>query len=66
MTIDDEDMELNAVEFYNISQRLDSTRDPIFSFKAEELKISAKYSLGLISFKAEIENMDLGISIKKR
>lgn len=60
ISIDYEDMELTAIDFYNISQNADLTRDPIFSFEAEELEISAKYSLGLISFKAEIEDMDLG------
>jgi len=60
ISIDYEDIELTAIDFYNISQNADLTRDPVFDFVAEELKISAKYSLGLISFKAEIEDMDLG------
>ena len=60
ISIDFEDLELNAIEFYIIYLNIDRTRDPVFDFIAEELKISAKYSLGLISFEAEIEDMDLG------
>lgn len=60
ISIDYEDIELTAIDFYNIKQNADLTRDPIFSFEAEELVISAKYSLGLISFEAHIEDMDLG------
>ena len=53
-------MDLTAIDFLNITKNADLTRDPVFDFEADELKISAKYSLGLISFKAEIKNMDLG------
>ena len=56
--LDFEDIEY--INFTDIALNADLTRDPIFNFVAEELKISAKYSLGLISFKADIEDMDLG------
>lgn len=56
--IDYED--IDYINFTDIALNADLTRDPVFDFIAEELEISAKYSLGLISFKAEIEDMDLG------
>ena len=52
--------DLEPINFTDILLNMDTTRDPVFDFIAEELEISAKYSLGLISFKAEIEDMDLG------
>ena len=58
ISIDKDDIEY--VNFTFIALNADLTRDPVFDFIAEELKISAKYSLGLISFKADIEGMDLG------
>lgn len=58
ISIDYED--LKYINFTFIALNADLTRDPVFDFIAEELKISAKYSLGLISFEAEIEDMDLG------
>jgi len=58
ISIDYEDFKY--INFTEIYDNADLTRDPVFDFIAEELKISAKYSLGLISFEAEIEDMDLG------
>jgi len=58
ITIDKDNIEY--VNFTEILLNIDPTRDPVFDFIAKELEISAKYSLGLISFKAEIEDMDLG------
>jgi len=52
--------DLEPVNFSIFDENADKTRDPVFEFEAEELKISAKYSLGLISFEAHIEDMDLG------
>jgi hypothetical protein len=52
--------DLEPINFSVILKQMDKFRDPVFDFEAEELEISAKYSLGLISFKAEIEDMDLG------
>jgi len=52
--------DLETINFTDIAQNADLFRDPVFDFVAAELVISAKYSLGLISFKAEIEDMDLG------
>lgn len=60
ISIDIEDLKLTAIDFLNISKIADLTRTPVFDFEADRLKISAKYSLGLISFKAEIKNMKLG------
>ena len=47
-----------AINFTDILYKMDSTKTP--DFVASELKISAKYSLGLISFKIKIEDFDLG------
>lgn len=58
ISLDKDDIEY--INFTDIALNADLTRDPVFDFEAEELKISAKYSLGLISFEADIEDMDLG------
>lgn len=52
--------DLESINFTDLFTQMDLTRDPVFTFEADKLEISAKYSLGLISFKAEIENLDLG------
>ena len=48
------------INFTQIAKNADQTRDPVFEFEAEEIVITAKYSLGLISFKVKIEDYDLG------
>ena len=58
ITIDVEDLEY--VNYTDIYDNSDHFRDPIFDFEAEELTIKAKYSLGLISFEANIEDFELG------
>ena len=58
ITIELEDLEkVNLTELVLYS---DKTRDPWIEFKAEEIVIKAKYSLGLISFKVKIEDYKLG------
>jgi hypothetical protein len=52
--------DLEPVNFTEILIHADKYRDPIFDFIADELIISAKYTLGLISFKAEIKNFKIG------
>lgn len=52
--------DLLGVNFTEIMLNADQTRDPVIEFEADEVKISAKYSLGLISFKVKIEDYDLG------
>ncbi len=47
-----------AIDFTDILNKMDRTKRP--DFVASELIISAKYSLGLISFKVKIEDFDLG------
>ncbi|MFX1337321.1 MAG: hypothetical protein ACFFDK_01785 [Promethearchaeota archaeon] len=58
ISIDKDDIEY--INFTDIALNADLTRDPVFDFEAKELNISAKYSMGLISFEAHIEDMDLG------
>ena len=58
ITIDTEDLlKINLTE---IKDNADRTRDPVIEFEADEIIIKAKYSLGLISFKVEIEDYKLG------
>ncbi|TFG26441.1 MAG: hypothetical protein EU532_09805 [Promethearchaeota archaeon] len=52
--------DLESVNFTEIALNADPFRDPIFDFEADELIISAKYTSGLISFKAEIEDFEIG------
>ena len=52
--------DLLGVNFTEIMLNADQTRDPVIEFEADEVNISAKYSLGLISFKVKIEDYDLG------
>jgi hypothetical protein len=52
--------DLEPYNYTDIALRVNLLRDPIFEFEAEELTVSAKYSLGLLSFKATIEDFNLG------
>ena len=58
ITIELEDLE--KVDLTELVLYSDKTRDPWIEFKAEEIVIKAKYSLGLISFKVKIEDYKLG------
>ena len=58
ITIDPDD--LLKVNFTEIGLNSDKTRDPVIEFVAGEIVITAKYSLGLISFKVKIEDYSLG------
>jgi hypothetical protein len=52
-----EDLETNITA---IALRLDPFKKPVIEFEAEEIKIKAKYSLGLLKFKVVLEDFDLG------
>ena len=54
-----EDLELTAAQIIDIAKNIDTTRDPMTSFVATNVKVSGKYSLGLISFNVEIEDFEL-------
>ena len=58
ITIEPDD--LLKVNFTEIALYSDKTRDPVIEFIAGEIVITAKYSLGLISFKVKIEDYSLG------
>lgn len=60
INIEEDDLEINQSDFLDILSKADIFRDPIFDFEAAELIISAKYTSGLISFKAEIEDFEIG------
>lgn len=52
--------DLEVVNFTEIFINADKYRDPIFDFVANELIIRAKYTSGLISFEANIEDFKIG------
>lgn len=58
ITIEPDD--LLKVNFTEIALYSDKFRDPVIEFKAAEIIIKAKYSLGLLSFKVVIEDYTLG------
>ena len=58
ITIEPDD--LVKVNFTEINNTFNPFRDPVMEFKAAEIVIRAKYSLGLLSFKVKIEDYDLG------
>ncbi len=58
ITIEPDD--LLKFNFTEILPHIDQTRDPPIEFVAGEIVITAKYSLGLISFKVKIEDYSLG------
>lgn len=58
ITIEPDD--LLQVNFTEIAIHSDKTRDPVIEFVAGEIVITAKYSLGLLSFKVKIEDYSLG------
>ena len=58
ITIEPDD--LLKVNFTEIALYSDKTRDPVIEFVAGEIVITAKYSLGLLSFKVKIEDYSLG------
>ena len=57
ITIDYEDL-IGTVDWYEIIANADYTKE--VAFQAEDIEISARYSLGLIKFEVEIEELDLG------
>lgn len=60
LSIEADDLDINATYFQIIATNADRYRDPIFEFEAEEIVIRGKYSLGLISFEAHLEDYNLG------
>ncbi|MFX0071392.1 MAG: hypothetical protein ACFFAO_09915 [Candidatus Hermodarchaeota archaeon] len=54
--IEYEDLEVNMMA---LATRID-LNNPRIDFEAEEIKIKAKYSLGLLKFKVVLEDFDLG------
>jgi hypothetical protein len=51
--------DIAGINFTDIAKYINYERDPLFTFEADELIITAKYTLGLISIKIEIEDLDL-------
>jgi len=63
ISIEREDLELSDSQITDIVKNMDRTRSPMTEFVANKLEISGKYSLGLISFKVEIEDYELDVNI---
>ena len=58
ITIDLEDLLKNVPDIDLLLLNADPDKD--IAFEAQDIKIKAKYSLGLIAFKIKIDNIDLG------